>query len=52
MLLQDNRVDPSEDDNYAIRFAHQNGYKEIVDMLLKDSRVDPSAAQKRRKKKG
>ena len=36
-------VDPSENDNWAIRIASQNGYVEIVRLLLADPRVDPFA---------
>ena len=36
------RIDPSADDNYAIRYASSNGHLEIVKLLLADSRVDPS----------
>jgi Ankyrin repeats (3 copies) len=36
-------VDPSVDDQYAIKWASRLGYIEIVGLLLKDSRVDPSA---------
>jgi hypothetical protein len=42
-LLQDKSVDPSANDNYAIRAAAQNGHLAIVDRLLQDERVDPSA---------
>ena len=42
-LLQDVRVDPSADDNTAIRAAAANGHIEVVDRLLQDKRVDPSA---------
>ena len=41
--LQDPRVDPSVEDNVALRCASENGHKEIVKLLLKDPRVDPSA---------
>jgi hypothetical protein len=42
-LLQDERVDPSADNNYAVRLAAENGQLAIVDRLLQDQRVDPSA---------
>jgi len=42
-FLKDSRVDPSADNNQAIRFASRNGRLEVVRELLKDSRVDPSA---------
>ena len=42
-LLKDLRVDPSADNQYAIRFAAYNGHLQVVETLLKDSRVDPSA---------
>ena len=35
-------VDPSDCSNYAIREASENGYLEIVEILLQDPRVDPS----------
>jgi ankyrin repeat protein len=41
LLIADN-VDPSTDYNYAIRLASNNGYTEIVEILLKDKRVNPS----------
>ena len=43
LLLKDERVDPSADNNYAIKEASYWGYVEIVKLLLKDKRVDPSA---------
>jgi len=43
VLLNDERVDPSADDNYAIRYAAENGRSEVVRLLLQDGRVDPSA---------
>ena len=44
LLLQDGRVDPGAQDNYAIRLASQKGHLEIVRILLQDCRVDPGAA--------
>lgn len=43
LLLQDSRIDPSIDDNQAIKTAAKNGYLEIVKLLLQDPRVDPCA---------
>ena len=43
ILLQDERADPSADDNFAIRLASENGHTETVKVLLQDERVDPSA---------
>ena len=42
-LLQDERVDPAADDNFAIRAASENGHVVVVARLLQDKRVDPSA---------
>ena len=42
-LLLEQGVDPSYDNNYAIRFASSHGNLAVVDRLLKDPRVDPSA---------
>jgi len=44
-LLSCSRVDPSADNNYAIRLASYNGHDKVVALLLADSsgRVDPSA---------
>jgi hypothetical protein len=38
--LQDSRVDPSDQNNYAIREAIRNGNSEVVRILLEDSRVN------------
>ena len=43
-LLADPRVDPSADDNAAIRMASRFGHVAVVARLLADPRVDPSAA--------
>jgi len=37
-----NKVDPSINNNYAIRYAALNGDVELVKTLLQDPRVDPS----------
>lgn len=36
-------IDVSANANYAIRYAAENGYADIVKLLLKDKRVDPAA---------
>jgi len=41
-LLQNEHVDPSAHNNYAIQWASENGHIKIVEELLKDKRVDPS----------
>ena len=43
LLLSDKRVDPSVNNNYAIRWASRKGHPEVVRALLLDGRVDPSA---------
>ena len=43
LLLADERVDPTWNDNKAIRVASKKGYTEIVKRLLSDSRVNPEA---------
>ena len=43
MLLKDERVNPTEFDNYALKCAAGNGHTKVVELLLKDNRVDPSA---------
>lgn len=40
LLLKDKRIDPSVNDNLAIRAVCQSGYVEIVKKLCKDPRVD------------
>ena len=35
-------VDPSANDNYAIRWSARNGNTLVVKVILKDLRVDPS----------
>ena len=42
-LLLDPRVDPSAEDNRALRGASLHGHLSVVDRLLQDPRVDPSA---------
>jgi len=42
-LLENPLVDPSRNDNEAIRLAASKGYREIVELLMADPRVDPSA---------
>ena len=42
-LLDDPRVDPSADNNCAIRSAAKNGHLDVVNRLLEDPRVDPSS---------
>jgi ankyrin repeat protein len=37
-----NSIDPTLNNNYAIRTASENGYAEIVRLLLKDGRADPA----------
>jgi hypothetical protein len=39
LLLKDSRVDPSADENYAIRKAYENGHHNVVELLLKDPNV-------------
>src|SRR3989304_6063778 len=43
LLLADHRVDPSANDNHAIRLASSKGHDKVVKLLLADSRVDPSS---------
>ncbi len=40
-LLKTTKLDMSFDDNLSIRWASENGHKEIVKLLLEDPRVDP-----------
>jgi hypothetical protein len=41
LLLQDSRVDPSAEDNYAWRFASKWGYRNVAELLQEDDRVNP-----------
>lgn len=45
-MLTDPLVDPSANNNEAIRSASIRGHVAIVERLLKDSRVDPSVNTK------
>ena len=42
VLLEFSDIDPSVDDNYAIRMASIYGHVAVVDRLLQDGGVDPS----------
>jgi hypothetical protein len=42
LFLSDKRTNPSDDDNWAIRFSSDNGKYESVKLLLNDSRVNPT----------
>ena len=41
-LLKNPEIDPSIDDNFAIRIASENGHYKVVENLLQDPRVNPS----------
>lgn len=43
LLLNDSRVDPSYDNDCAIRMASKYGHDDVVSLLLKDKRVNASA---------
>jgi hypothetical protein len=43
LLQEGNRLNPSVDNNLAIRCASENGNLAVVNRLLQDERVDPSA---------
>ena len=42
-LMEDERVDPTASDNYAIRISAEKGHDQVVKLLLNDRRVDPAA---------
>ena len=42
-LLNDQRVDPTDSDNYALYISSTSGFVEIVDLLLKDKKINPSS---------
>jgi len=39
LLLKDDRVDPTTDDNYTIRLASRNGHVEVVELLLETPKI-------------
>jgi ankyrin repeat protein len=39
-LLEEVKINPSQEDSYSIRFASKNGLLDIVKLLLNDNRVD------------
>jgi len=43
LFLKLTDIDPSAEDNYAIRTASNNGHVDVVKVLLADPRTDPSA---------
>ena len=43
LLMKDRRVDPSDQSNYALEIAMNEGYSEIVDLLLRDPQVASKA---------
>jgi ankyrin repeat protein len=45
ILLQNPEVDPTADNNEALRYSSWKGHYEIVQLLLQDPRIDPSAHQ-------
>lgn len=42
LLLKSGKVNPAQNENWAIRIACVYGHVEVVALLLKDKRVDPS----------
>tara|TARA_Y100000034_G_scaffold99524_1_gene122299 strand:- start:350 stop:610 length:261 start_codon:yes stop_codon:yes gene_type:complete len=42
LLLNDKRVDPSDRNNWAIRFAFKNKHFDIVNLLWQDQRIKNS----------
>lgn len=47
LLLKDDRLDPSFDNNYLIWRASKSGNYKVVKVLLKDTRIDPCANNNR-----
>lgn len=45
ILLEDERLDPSFNNNVAIRHATTNNNPRVVELLLKDSRIDPTVCE-------
>jgi hypothetical protein len=46
--MVDGRVDPSDNNNQALRRALEDGYEDIVQILISDDRVDSSLLNKYR----
>ena len=42
LLLEDYRVNPADDNNWAIKGASANGHFNVVKLLLEDKRVNPA----------
>ena len=42
LLLKNENVNPSKNNNWSIQLASENGHVDIVKLLLKDTRVNPS----------
>ena len=43
MIISNESVDPSAEDNFALVWASEKGYYEIVKLLISDERDDPSS---------
>ena len=41
LLLEDKRVNPADNNNWAINLASENGHFNIIKLLLRDKRVNP-----------
>ncbi|EPZ32247.1 hypothetical protein ROZALSC1DRAFT_30450 [Rozella allomycis CSF55] len=39
LLMSDDRVDPSADENFALKYAYHNGHTELTKLLVSDPRV-------------
>jgi hypothetical protein len=46
LLIDDPRVDPSDEDNTALHCALIDGYEDVVQILITDPRVDKSLLDK------
>ncbi len=45
LLLANSKVNPSDNNNWAIQAASQNGHPEVMKLLLTDQRVEQSFAR-------
>jgi hypothetical protein len=45
LMMADPRIDPTANDNDAIRVACKNGHAQVVEVLLANSRVNPSVGE-------